>query len=214
MRGPIRSAHLTRAELAGRGRDLARVILTRAARRLDRRHQPWGAAMLAELEHAATAREALAWALGGLRVIWLQRASGRHTQWPEAAVRRRLRGPRVLATLSAVSAVVTMVFRVPVPAAAFAGSSPTDRLGPAHGDGMLAAGFAFLPLLLALLAFLATIAIASNRIRLAKRLLEVTAVLGGFTAVWVGPLAVAARAWLAVAARPPAGDTGQHSQAG
>jgi formate hydrogenlyase subunit 3/multisubunit Na+/H+ antiporter MnhD subunit len=77
---------------------------------------------------------------------------------------------------------------------------------------MPAAGFAFLPLLLALLAFLAAIAIASNRIRLAKRLLEVTAVLGGFTAVWVGLLAVAARAWLAVAARPPAGDAGQHSQ--
>jgi hypothetical protein len=69
---------------------LARAILTRATRRLPPARQPWGAAMLAELDHIDGRFEAITWALGSLRVAWRER--GRHVSAASTAA-ARLRRP-------------------------------------------------------------------------------------------------------------------------
>jgi hypothetical protein len=177
------------------GHRLARAILTRVAGRLDRHGEPWGAAMLAELSQAGGSWEALRWALGGLRLAWLRPA--------RAGATRRLCGPGLLAATSGVSAVMTGVFLAPgARTAAVAGAAATGRLGPAGRDAIAAVLLTVLLLLAASVAVAAVVAMAAGHVRLAKRLLEIAAVLGCFPAVWVGLLAAGARGWLALAARP------------
>jgi hypothetical protein len=184
------------------GHRLARAILTRVAGRLDRRGEPWGAAMLAELSQARGSWEALRWALGGLRLAWRRPAPRRRRAPARAGATRRLRGPGVLAATSGVSAVMTGVFLAPgARTAAVAGAAAAGRLGPAGRDAIAAVLLTVLELLAASVALSAAVAIAAGRVRLAKRLLEIAAVLGCFPAVWVGLLAAGARGWLALAAR-------------
>jgi len=51
----------------------ARALLACAVRRLPADRREWGVAMLAELEQITGGVRALAWALGGFRVAWLER---------------------------------------------------------------------------------------------------------------------------------------------
>jgi hypothetical protein len=69
---------------------LARALLAAAVGRLPEARRPWGTAMLSELDQARTAVEAMAWALGGVRVAWLERRrrpprEAPRGAWPVAA---------------------------------------------------------------------------------------------------------------------------------
>jgi hypothetical protein len=69
---------------------LARALLAAAVGRLPQARRPWGTAMLSELDQARTAVEAMAWALGGVRVAWLERSrrpprEAPRGAWPVAA---------------------------------------------------------------------------------------------------------------------------------
>jgi hypothetical protein len=195
------TAPADRSGSSGRAWRLADAVLARVARGLDPARHPWAAAVLGELGQAAGGREALGWALGGLRVAALERGERRRAARRATAASRRRRRPAVLAAISGTSAVMTAMCLRPPPGSAVAGTA--GQGGPA-GGGPLLGWLALALLLLGVAAFAAATAIAGGRVRLAKRLLAATAVLGAVPAVWVGLLAAAALAWLQVATRAPA----------
>ena len=87
---------------------LARALLAAAVARMSPARRPWGQAMLAELDQARGAVEALAWALGGVRVAWLDR----HQRMPREA--RQGAWPVVGAGLGVVAGAVGLLRAMPL----------------------------------------------------------------------------------------------------